>query len=80
MRITAAAMLLLTSVVAQAKVTTGTAVPVAAGITEILVNGETIIGSIRHPVAAKNTLVKKVKKGLGKTPPPPPQPFPVRRP
>jgi hypothetical protein len=71
-----AAILLLISSSAWGKITTGTAVPVIAGITEIIVNGDTIIHFGVHPVVDTKKGLKKAGAAFKPTPPPPPpKPF-----
>lgn len=62
---------------AQARITIGTAVPVGAGITEMLVNGESIIKGFRHPHKTLNTFGTKIKAAVKSQPAPSPNPFPV---
>ena len=45
---------------APAKITLGTVTPIAAGLTTLIVNGATIIDSIKHPKKA----AKKVKAAI----------------
>lgn len=59
-------LLLLSMGIGQAKLTTGTVVPVVAGFTTTLANLSTIISSVRHPKVATKKVAKKIKEAVKK--------------